>query len=342
MSVFTEPFDPTNLPAAGAPLLISHEYTWALWMSAGRVYAAPVLPNGLVAWSQAHTPLLSDLPESLRELADRLDDPDVLDTVFGSGPSRPSSKLPQSGRPLLVRHAEGIAFWLDGHVLMHCGWRDDAVVALGWANEAGPDSGVEPAVLAEIAATLHAAAPAAVSTELGLPAHWNQAREIVVTDTGSIAVRLRDTGPAAPALLLDTTTAPRLPGPTAEVWLDRPAARRLAAHAAAHPHRYPADDHATVRHAASPPTRTECRIWRAGPNFAVVHDPVHYPGLIGLRTTGDRIPLTVDSGVALAAALTAAAARADRVVAGLATVLALSEHGDLGGTVEAGRDHDRA
>ncbi|WP_309115988.1 hypothetical protein [Saccharothrix sp.] len=297
-----------RFPVPGAPLAVSRRHRIVVWRSDGDLRTTPVLENGLVAWSR--TSEAERLPAEVRGLAERIAASDVLDRVHGTAPARATSSLPQPAAPMLIRCHSGDVFWFHGHHLMYCPLFEDGIVGWGYANEVTDDADVEPALLAETAWTLRLAAPEYASTEI-VRASRRAVPGIVTVRADGAVIRHRtvDSG-----LWLDLSEAPVIEQFPADAAFNPRTARGLAANLLAHPDADAGSVRILVDHAAPERGRGDMLRWRPTEEILVLHDAVHRPGVVVLRASRHRMPMTVRHAHAVAAALLAAREHADRAL----------------------------
>lgn len=304
-----------HLPPAGHPLLVvpadTSAESAALWRVGGQTWLAPVLDCGLVAWSKS-CPMT---PAIARREAVRLAVPGLLDRARGEEPHRPHL-LPERGQPVVVNFDHGVAYWLQHGRLMHGPWFDDGLIGWGPVGPVDrPDADpAERAAIDEAVRTLRAAAPGGPHSKLDRPERDGQPRDVVVANRW-ISTSPRAAEPKDSLLTLRTKDGYRLHVGDAVV-LDRRMVLDLAAEVAAYPGT--ADDESdeppvlVVRHPEPDHDDGIVTTWHVDDGLAVLHDLRHAPLTVWLRAQEDH-PLTEDRAVRLASALSAAAARLDRV-----------------------------
>ncbi|CAL9677541.1 hypothetical protein SUDANB95_07866 (plasmid) [Actinosynnema sp. ALI-1.44] len=308
-----------QLPELSAPIIVARHRPLAMWRSHGRTHAAPVLSSGLIAWSQAH-PVPTDLPPDLRRIAARLAAPGLLDRAFGSAPIRPET-LPRPGRPLLVHHASGVAYWLHGPTTRHCPWFDDGLLGWGYQNEVDSEdvTAEERTVAAAATRTLRDADPALPHVLVPYPAGYFAPRELVLTEHDITPL------PATEGVRLLLRIPDSVPqhGTGHTVWLTRDTAEALAAQVAAYPGMQPLPhpDGVPVQHAVPHSRRPGRTTWRINQHLAIQHDPLSAPRHVAVQLARPAYPLVPQSAHLLAGALLAAVDRIDRVAALIDQVL---------------------
>lgn len=188
-----------GLPAVGEPLVVvtptgripSH----LLWLKPNVYWVARVLPNGLVAWSQARPAHTLPYGDRLVEMAAPLRALNVRHRVAVED-NTPFGRRPSPGQPLVVRPDNGHAFWLLRDALMHGPILDDGLLTGPVDHAVIKDQGSRDARIAEEARyTLRAASPDRLSTRLLVPLVARGPRDVSVRD---LSVTCQPHPPATP------------------------------------------------------------------------------------------------------------------------------------------------
>jgi len=308
-----------GLPGYRAPLVVTPPTPYLpshlMWMVGTELWAARVLPNGQVAWSQACPVGGTAFAEALVSLSGPLRTEDVKDRAHDAAGTGPGL-LPVPGEPLLVDPRHG-AHWLVRGSLAHCPTDHDGLLMFGTTTFLEPSADGdwadrEPAERARITYarhTLRVAGGPDLTTRVFLPADSPGPFDLRLRDL-CVHCQRRQPGddspgqpPAALRLLLDPR--PDRHQLADEVRLDEGASLYLAAQLLARSGQ-PWRPYADVPH--DPPqfqdnTRT---IWHAGQDLTVAHDLRNDPGLLILCCPATKT-LTAAAAQRLARAVVAGA-----------------------------------